>query len=94
MLAVLHRVVRLVGGDAVGFASTNEGATSSPRLGRTFGWCQINSLTSRTGPGWSACVIPGDESTAVGRDDLRIFYNENRVLKDDKFTCGLSGNSL
>ncbi|GAA4153059.1 MULTISPECIES: hypothetical protein [Streptomyces] len=85
MLAVLHRVVRLVGGDAVGFASTNEGATSNPQLGRTFGWCQINSLTSRTGPGWSACVIPGDESTAVGRDDLRIFYNENRVLKDDKF---------
>ncbi|WP_374099650.1 hypothetical protein [Streptomyces sp. I4(2020)] len=84
VLAVLHRVVRLVGGDAVGFASTNEGATSNPQLGRTFSWCQINSLTRRTGPGWSACVIPGDENTAVGRDDLRIFYNENRVLKDDK----------
>ncbi|CAL9278639.1 hypothetical protein SUDANB148_00065 [Streptomyces sp. SudanB148_2056] len=30
-------------------------------------------------------MIPGDENTAAARDDLRIFYNENPVLKDDKF---------
>lgn len=71
--------------DEYPFASTNEGAASNPQLGRTFGWCQISSLTSRTGPGWSACMIPGNENTAAGRDDLRIFYNENRVLKDDEF---------
>lgn len=71
--------------DEYPFASSHEGASSNPLLGRTFGWCQISTLTSRTGPGWSACMIPATENTAAGRDDLRIFYNENRVLEEDPF---------
>ncbi|MEU4882810.1 hypothetical protein AB0G19_20430 [Streptomyces althioticus] len=71
--------------DEYPFASTHQGAASNPLLGRTFDWCQISTLTSRTGPGWSACMIPATENTAAGRDDLRIFYNENRVLENDAF---------
>ncbi|WP_416956782.1 hypothetical protein [Streptomyces sp. Agncl-13] len=71
--------------DEYPFASSHEGAASNPLLGRTFDWCQISTLTSRTGPGWSACMIPAEENTAAGRDDLRVFYNENRVLEDDAF---------
>ncbi|MER7870311.1 hypothetical protein ABTZ90_25140 [Streptomyces cellulosae] len=71
--------------DEYPFASTHQGAASNRLLGRTFDWCQISTLTSRTGPGWSACMIPATENTAAGRDDLRIFYNENRVLENDAF---------
>ncbi|MGW7283731.1 NucA/NucB deoxyribonuclease domain-containing protein [Streptomyces sp. NPDC054844] len=71
--------------DEYPFASTHEGAASNPLLGRTFEWCQISALPSRTGPGWSACMIPAAENTAAGRDDLRLFYNENRILEKDPF---------
>ncbi|MGW4937319.1 NucA/NucB deoxyribonuclease domain-containing protein [Streptomyces sp. NPDC004166] len=71
--------------DEYPFASTHQGAASNRLLGRTFTWCQISTLTSRTGPGWSACMIPANENTAAGREDLRVFYNENRVLENDAF---------
>ncbi|WP_063746820.1 NucA/NucB deoxyribonuclease domain-containing protein [Streptomyces sp. PsTaAH-124] len=71
--------------DEYPFASTHEGAANNPTLGRSFSWCQISQLSSRTGPGWSACMIPATENTAAGRDDLRPFYNKNRVLEKDKF---------
>ncbi|AZS87220.1 hypothetical protein ELQ87_25525 [Streptomyces griseoviridis] len=71
--------------DEYPFASTHEGAASNKDLGRAFSWCQISALTSRTGPGWSACMIPATENTAAGRDDLRPFYNANRVLEEDEF---------
>ena len=37
---------------------------------------------------WSA-LLALPPSTAAGRDDLRIFYNENRVLENDAFYVGI-----
>lgn len=30
-------------------------------------------------------MIPANENTDAGRDDLRVFYNEHRVLENDAF---------
>ncbi|MDJ1134515.1 NucA/NucB deoxyribonuclease domain-containing protein [Streptomyces iconiensis] len=78
--------------DEYPFRSTHQGAYTQspppqpPAPGRTFDWCQINQLGSGTGAkGWSACMIPATENSEAGREGLRPFYEDNRVLAKDEF---------
>ncbi|MFK4101503.1 hypothetical protein ACI2L1_15760 [Streptomyces sp. NPDC019531] len=76
--------------DEYPFRSTWQGAFTSatpPNPGRTFDWCQISALPQGvTGPnGWSACMIPATENSNAGSQDLRVFYNDNRVIEQDPF---------
>jgi hypothetical protein len=76
--------------DEYPFRSTWQGAFTSatpPNPGRTFDWCQISALPQGvTGPnGWSACMIPATENSNAGLLDLRVFYNDNRVIEQDPF---------
>lgn len=72
--------------DEYPFASTKQGAKSSPGPARTFPHCDISDLpTGVRGPnGQSVCRIPLGQNS-YGGSILNSFYADNRILDNDAF---------
>ncbi len=73
--------------DEYPFASTVEGAASSPLGGRTFDGCQYPGLpTGVSSPsGWSGCMILKYENSAAGSVLGSTRYKRYRVIEGDPF---------
>ncbi len=80
--------------DEYPFASTKEGAFSSPSGGRTFNpQCHVPDLEGSTANAWSVCMINHPQNKLAGTY-LGVFYGGNRVIDNDAFYVTAAGGHL
>jgi hypothetical protein len=79
--------------DEYPMASTEQGAAQPPLgPGRTHSWCSISALpTGVTSPtGYSSCMIDAWQNS-VGGSALNTFFQNNRIIDDDRFYVWIQG---